>query len=104
MVGVQINYFINTVLRYNHSDFIKAIKIDLGPVLGDLGLWVLNNLKAQAKANGQDDLKKKIQTVIDIVEKYLETGLDVLSIEKKYNFLNKYGPKKCPNDTKIRAE
>ena len=104
MVGVQINYFINTVLRYNHSDFIKAIKIDLGPVLGDLGLWVLNNLKAQAKANGQDDLKKKIQTVIDIVEKYLETGLDVLSIEKKYNFLNKYGPKKCPYDTKIRAE
>jgi len=104
MVGVQINYFINTVLRYNHNDFVKAIKIDLGPVLGDLGLWVLNNLKAQAKANKQDDLKKKIQTVIDIVEKYLETGLDVLGIEKKYNFTNKFGPKKCPNEQKSRGE
>lgn len=67
-------------------------------MLGDLGLWVLNNFKAQAKANNQDELKKKIQTVIDIVEKYLETGLDVLGIEKKYNFLNKWGPKKCPNE------
>jgi len=41
MVGVQIQYFLNTVLRYDHKDFIKAIKSDLGPVLGDLGLWVM---------------------------------------------------------------
>jgi hypothetical protein len=34
--------------------------------------------------------------VIDIVEKYLESGLEVLGIEKKYFFINKYGPKKCP--------
>lgn len=87
-----------TVLRYNHTDFIKAIKIDLGPVLGDLGLWVLKCMKDQAKTNKQDDLKKKIQVVIDIVEKYLESGLDNLGIEKKYYFINKYGPKKFPGE------
>ena len=104
MVGVQINYFIHSVLRYNHTDFIKAVKIDLGPVLGDLGLWILKQMKDQAKQNKQDDLKKKIQVVIDIVEKYLETGLDVLGIEKKYYFTNKYGPKKCPDQQIKRGD
>lgn len=33
---------------------------------------------------------------MEIVEKYLENGLDVLGEEKKYNFINKFGPKKCP--------
>lgn len=38
-----------------------------------------------------------------MVEKFLENGLDVLKQEKKYNFINKYGPKKCP-DQQIRRE
>jgi len=44
MVGVQIQYFINSVLRFDHQDFLKAMKIDLGPVLGDLGMWSLKCL------------------------------------------------------------
>jgi hypothetical protein len=44
MIGVQIQYFLNSVLRFNHKDFIKAIKLDLGPVLGYTGLWALKNL------------------------------------------------------------
>lgn len=35
--------------------------------------------------------------MIDIVEKYLESGQDLLEQEKKYNFINKYSPKKCPD-------
>lgn len=36
--------------------------------------------------------------MIDLVEKYMESGTDVLGLEKKYNFINKYSPKKCPGD------
>ena len=44
--------------------------------------------------------------VIDIVEKFLETGLneEALGNEKKYHFVNKFGPKKCPNDKVVRSD
>ena len=103
MVGVQIQYFINTVLRFSHKDFIKAVKTDLGPILGDLGLWSLKCQQDQAKEKKDNELKKKIQICMDIVEKYLENGLDTLGDEKKYNFMNKFGPKKCP-DQQIKRE
>ena len=70
--------------------------MDLGPVLGDLGLWVLKCKQDEAKVAKDNDLKKKLGTCIDIVGKYQESGLDVLSQEKKYHFVNKYSPKKCP--------
>lgn len=34
---------------------------------------------------------------LELVEKFLESGLDVLSDEKKYNFINKFSPKKLPD-------
>jgi len=42
MLGVLLKYFMESALRFDHKDFIKAIKIDLGPILGDFGLWCLN--------------------------------------------------------------
>jgi hypothetical protein len=42
LLGVQTQYFIDSVLRFDHKDFVKALKFDLGPVLGDVGLWVLH--------------------------------------------------------------
>lgn len=39
----------------------------------------------------------------ELIEKYLESGLDVLKEEKKYNFINKFGPKKCP-DMQIKRD
>ena len=36
-------YFIKSVLHFNHADFMKAMKLDIGPLLGDVGLWVLTN-------------------------------------------------------------
>ena len=97
MLGVQIQYMVDSVLRFNNKDFLKAMKVDLGPVLGDVGLWALKLNLDQAKEDKNAELKKKLNICIDIVEKYLESGFDVLSDEKKYNFMNKFGPKKCPD-------
>ena len=41
LIGVQMHYFINKVLRYSHADFLKAVRTDLGPILGNTGLWAL---------------------------------------------------------------
>lgn len=43
MIGVQSKYFIKTVLHFDHADFIKAIKLDIPSVLGDVGVWVVTN-------------------------------------------------------------
>lgn len=74
------------------------MKVDLGVVLGDMGLWALKCKQDQAKENKNMELKKKLQVIIDLVEKYMETGFDVLNNEKKYNFINKFGPKKEPEN------
>jgi hypothetical protein len=96
MLGVQINYMVESVLRFDHTDFLKALRVDLGPILGDVGLWALNCQLDQAKEQKDNELKKKLGVCIDVVEKYLESGFDMLGDEKKYNFMNKFGPKKCP--------
>ena len=92
----NINYFLNSVLRFDHKDFIKAIKIDVGPILGYTGLWALRCLSNHAKEVKDNELKKKVAVATELIEKYLESGLDVIGEEKKYNFFNKFGPKKCP--------
>ena len=97
LIGVNIEYFLNSAIRYDHKDFCKAIKEDLGPILGNVGMWVAKNLREQAKEQKDEDLKKKLQIIHDIIEKYVENGMDVLGQEKKYNFMNKFGAKKCPD-------
>ena len=57
---------------------MRALRIDLGPVLGDLGLWALKCKQDEAKAAKDNELKKKLQVLIDLVEKYLEGGEDLL--------------------------
>ena len=84
-------------IRFSHKDFLKSLILDLGPILGDLGLWSLKCLQDVAKEKKDNDLKKRLAVCIEIVEKYLENGLDTLGDEKKYNFMNKFGPKKCPD-------
>jgi len=39
---------------------MRALRIDLGPVLGDLGLWVLKCKQDEAKAAKDNELKKKL--------------------------------------------
>jgi len=102
LVGVLMKYFETSVLRFNHRDFMAAMRQDLGPILGELGLWILRCRLDEAKAAKNAELKKKLQVMIDLVEKYMETGLDVLEQEKKYHFINKYSPKKCPEQQVTR--
>lgn len=82
------------MLHFSHSDFIKAIKQDLGPVFGECGLWVLTNMANRYKDKGKTEKRRKAQVSIDMVKSFLESGLDYLSKENKYNFMNKFCPKK----------
>ena len=41
---------------------MRALRLDLGPVLGDLGLWVLRCKLDEAKAAKNNDAKKKLWT------------------------------------------
>lgn len=43
---------------------------------------------------GNDEKKKIARNAIDLIAKYLESGFDTLGVEKKYNMLNRFGPKK----------
>ena len=88
---------VESALRFDHTDFVKSLKLDLGPILGDLGLWSLESLKNQAKERSDKDLAKKYTIAHELIEKYLENKFDTLGDEKKYNFINKLSPKKCPD-------
>mmetsp|Transcript_41936 Transcript_41936/g.40254 ORF Transcript_41936/g.40254 Transcript_41936/m.40254 type:complete len:145 (+) Transcript_41936:729-1163(+) len=96
MVGVLRKYFVKQVLRFSHRDFLKSMKEDLGPVLGEIGLWVLTNYSNKMKDKGKLEERKQAQVAIEIIRNYLENGLDYLGKENKYHFINKYSPKKCP--------
>ena len=97
MIGVQMNYFVEKVLHFSHNDFLLTMRTDLGPILGYTGLWALKRLGIYAKEDGNAELKKKVAVSTELIEKYLESGFEVLSVEKKFNFINKFGPKKCPD-------
>ena len=73
------------------------MKEDLGPLLGDTGIWALKNYMQRQGERGNDDKKKMGRVATDLVTKYMETGLDILGKESKYNMQNKFGPKKCPD-------
>ena len=39
---------------------MRALKIDLGPILGDTGIWALNNYKQAQTQKGNQEKKKII--------------------------------------------
>lgn len=45
LIGVQTNYLLTKALRFSHEDFMKSLALDLPPILSNLGLWVLSNIK-----------------------------------------------------------
>ena len=103
MIGILVRYFVKKVLHFDHSDFLKAIKEDIQPLLGEVGIWALTNYSMRQKEKGLQDKRKKAQIAIEIVKSFLEHGLDNLGQENKYNFLNKFSPKKLP-DQRIRRD
>jgi hypothetical protein len=103
MIGVLCQYFVKQVLHFDHADFVKAIKEDLHPILGEVGVWVLTNYCNTQKLKGKTEKKKQGSVALEILRNYLEHGLDQLGIEKKYLFINKYSPKKLP-EQQIKRE
>jgi len=65
--------------------------------MGDIGVWVCKQMIDYHKAKGDTEMKKKYMVCQEIIEKYLESKFDFLGQEKKYHFINKFGPKKCPD-------
>lgn len=104
MIGVLMKYMLKHVLHFSHSDFLQAMRIDLGPLLGDTGLWALKNYQSYQGEKGNEDKKKKARVCIELITNYLENGLDVLSKEAKFNLVNRYGPKKQPTLKQARAD
>jgi MYND finger len=96
MVGVLSKYFVNQVLRFNHQDFMRALRQDLAPLLGEMGMWVLTNYANRQQEKGKTEKRKMALVCVDIIKKYIEEGYDYLGKEGKYNLINKFGPKKCP--------
>jgi len=103
MLGVLMIYMVDKVLRFSHKDFLAAIRCDLGPLLGDTGLWMFKNYTTYLAEQGDNERKKMAKVCTDFIEKYLETGFEVLNKENKYNLFNRFGPKKCPDKQVMRS-
>ena len=103
IVAVLLKYFMKQVLHFSHVDFMKAMKEDLGPVQGEVGMWVLQNYIDFQKARGKDDNKKRAMIVMEIIKSFLEKQYEYIGKETKYNFINKYSPKKMPEKVILRS-
>ena len=97
MLGVLTKYFIKQVLNFSHNDFLTTVRVDLGPILGETGLWALKSYQQRQADKGKDDKKIRARVAIDLVNKFLESGFEVLGQVKKYESLNRFGPKRCPD-------
>jgi len=104
MLGVLMKYMLNKVMHMSHNDFMTAFKIDLGPLLGECGLWVLKNYEQRMGDKGKTDKKKKARNAIDLISEFLENAWENLGKIAKYNLKNRYGPKKLPNEAVARAD
>ena len=72
MIGVLRKYLTKDVIRFNHSDFIKAIKLDLGPLLGEVGIWTLTNYCNRQKEKGKTEKRKEGLVALELIKSYLE--------------------------------
>lgn len=97
MIGVLMKYLMTCVIRFDHKDFMHAVRSDLGPLLGETGLWAIKNYQNRQADKGNDEKKKMGRVAHDLISKYLESGFDVIGKENKYNLANRFGPKKCPD-------
>ena len=96
MVGILCKYFLRSVMHFSHEDFLTAMKVDLGPILGETGLWALKAYEQRMADKGKDDKKKKARCAQDLISEFIENGFENLGKLSKYNIKNRYGPKKLP--------
>lgn len=102
LLGVLRKYFRDVVLHYDYTDFMKAMKEDLLPLIGEVGLYTLENWQKRLKEKNKTEKRKQVLACIDIVKKVLENhGLQHFERESKYHLINRFSPKKFP-DQKIK--
>lgn len=103
-MGVLTKYATKKVLHFNHNDFMMALRADLTPLLGNTGLWVIKNYMTRQTEKGNEEKKKRARTVLDIIQNYLDNGMTQLSRLNKFNMMNKFGPKKMPDQVVKRSD
>ena len=91
------------MLHFNHQDFLTALRVDLGPLLGETGLWALKNYQVRQIEKGNDEGKRKARVAMDLITNYLENGFDSLGKESKYNLQNRFSPKKMAARQVLRS-
>lgn len=98
-----MKYFLKSVMHFSHDDFMTALKVDLGPLLGDTGLWCLKNYETRMSEKGCADKKKLARNAIELITDYLDNGFDNIGKLAKYNMKNRFGPKKLPDQAIARS-
>ncbi|CAI2368363.1 unnamed protein product [Moneuplotes crassus] len=104
MMKVLKNYMLDTVLRYDHKDFLDAVESDIPPLISEVGVWLFENEVERQKELGDKEAVKKARTCLEIIKKILKDGIEYFTKEGKYHLMNRYSPKKCKDEQKKREE
>ena len=104
LIGVLMKYFLKQVMHFDHEDFLVAMSVDLGPLLGDTGLWALKNYEQRMNEKGAKAKRAKAKVATDLINEFMENGLEKLGKTSMYNMKNKYSPKKLPDQQVRRSE
>ena len=104
MMKVLKIYMVEKVLRFNHEDFLKAVRDDIPPLISEVGIWLFEVAISREKELGNKDKMKQYKTCLDIIKKILDKGIDYFSKEGKYHLMNKYSPKHFPDEQIRRIE
>lgn len=104
MVGVLMKYFMNEVMHFEHEDFLTALSVDLGPLLGETGLWFIHNYEIRQQDKNKTEKRKLAKVAQELISEYMANGLEKLGKLSMYNMKNKYCPKKLPNEKRTRSE
>lgn len=78
MIGVLVEYFVKHVMFFDHEDFLTALKVDCGPIMGETGLWALKNYEQRLAIRGKDEKKKLVRNAYDLISEFMESGYDKL--------------------------
>lgn len=104
MMKVLKLYMVDQVLRFDHQDFLKAVKDDIPPLISEVGIWLFEVAITREKELGNKDRIKQYRTCLDIIKKIMDKGIEYFQKEGKYHLMNKFSPKKCPDQRLSRNE
>ena len=104
MLKVLKIYFVEQVLRFDHKDFLTALRDDLPPLLSNIGVFIMENWINRLNEQGDKAKAKQVKVALEIIKKVDQKGMVYLEKESKYHLTNKFSPKKCPDEKKVRSE